>query len=238
MSNPYEAPATPSAPRASSGGLSIRRAFADGATAVRATWAPYAGILLVVMLASALSALLFVVPFLVVGPVLATAGASVSLTALEGEVTIAAFQAAARTYAGRLGQVVLLGFVVGVIYLVGEIPGVVMALVVAAQILDADLATALDAATDVVSLVWFCTVTFRVMFAFFSFADDPDLGAVGALGDAWRLTGRVPVRIAGLGLLCMVLQVLGLFACVVGFLPALMLSQLAQASAFRQLQAG
>jgi uncharacterized membrane protein len=201
-------------------GVAFREAWA-------ATWANFGLLLGAGIVASLVGGLsiLTIVGIVLVLPVLTWGGIRLVLNALDGRATFGDLWSGFSDYGHALLAIL------GLVLLQGLIGAVGQSLATIGQVAGIGW---LEAVGGIVNLAWAFGVTARLIFSWF-FAVDQGMGPVQSLQASWDATSDQKGNCALLLLLSIVIAMIGLLFLIVGIIPAVMVTYLMQASAYRQM---
>ena len=207
------------------GTFDVSRCIEDGWHLTWASFPTWLGVGCVMGLLSGLSALLFLLPALLVVPPLAWGMTFFYLNVVDRRESFGDLFAGFSFYGTAL--IAMLGWYVCT-FLISFIGSTVDML---GSAVGSGLLIALG---SLFSLAWALFVTARLYFAPF-FIVDHGMGPVAALRASWEITSEQRLRTAGLTLLTAAIMLAGVIALLIGLIPALNISALMWASAYRQM---
>lgn len=238
MSNPFEAPLTPSGapPSGTVGDFDVARALSVGWQAAMRNGLPWFGVMVLSIMSIVLAVLFCVLPVFVVAPLIAWGSTRFTLDAIDGDADLGTL------FAGfsRTGELLfpMLGF--GLAYLVLSLPGTLAGAVFqyGPMLLGSDVDPMVsllgNLAGNLLSVGWSVVVMSRFVPALYLVVDQ-NRGVLEALSESWSLTERCWGRAMLLQVAGVVVMILGFLACCVGIIPAAMVVAGAQASMYRQV---
>jgi uncharacterized membrane protein len=221
---PPTAPLGDSTRERGTGRIDLGEAFRE---AWAATWANFPlllGVSLMLGIVALLSALTVVGIFLVL-PVLAWGGFRFALNVIDGSAEAGDLFSGFSEYGRTLGAMLLLMILMALLYLVGQ------SLAIVGQLAGSALLTFVGM---IANLVWSLGVMPRLAFVWY-YVVDQGLGAPEAVQTSWEATRDQKLTCLLLGVVSGLIPVIGVLFLLVGVIPALMISTLMQAAAYRQL---
>lgn len=237
MSNPFEAPLTPAdgPPGGVPGGFDIGRAYADAWEATKRNWLVWLAVTIVSFLVLSGSLVACVLPAVAVWPVVFWGTTRVTLDMLDRNGDVATVFAGFSRFGAVWGPMLVLGLGLLVLSAPGFIPPIVLQLI-ATETTDEGSITALllSLLGQGISSAWSIVVMSRFLPAVYLVVEG-DRSATDAIGEAWQITSGSWGQLILFQLSLIVVSFVGLLACCVGIIPAMMISGFAQASVYRQL---
>jgi uncharacterized membrane protein len=201
-------------------GVAFREAWA-------ATWANF-GLLLGAGIVSAVLFLLSavtVVGLFLIAPVLAWGGIRLVLNAYDGNATFGDLWSGFSDYGRALVSMLVLFILQSLIGALGQSVATI------GQTADLPVVEFVGA---IVNLLWTFLITARLIFSWF-YVVDQGMGPVESLQASWDATSLQKANCAALIVMSIVIVVVGVLALIVGVIPAVMITYLMQASAYRQM---
>jgi uncharacterized membrane protein len=221
---PPTAPLGDSTRERGTGRIDLGEAFRE---AWATTWANFPlllGVSLMFLVVALLSALTVVGIFLVL-PVLAWGGFRFALNVIDGRAETGDLFSGFSDYGRTLGAMLVLMILMALLYFVGQ------SLAIAGQLGGSGLVTFVG---TIANLVWSLGVMPRLAFVWY-YVVDQDLGATEAVQTSWEATRDQKLTCLLLGVVTGLIPVIGVLFLLVGVIPAVMISTLMQAAAYRQL---
>lgn len=236
MSNPYEAPQAAGGPPSGStpGDFDIGVTFQDAFDALSNNGISFLMVLVAAFFAYVVAIMLCILPVFLVLPVLVVGMTQFSLKAVKGDAEFDDFSEAF----GRFGELFAPTWGLMLMVFAVSLPGTFVATILqqVPPLVTDDFAVIGLAWLfgQLVTMAWYWLVVFRFQPAYYLYVDR-GVGPVDAMSQAWTMTSAVWPKMALMGFACTLLPIVGVFACFVGVIPAMMVVYLAQASMYRQL---